>query len=300
MAEDVQSIVTQSIINALENGVVPWRRPWDAPLQIPRNVVTKKSYRGINFLILALETARKHYSSSYWMTYKQASAKGGQVRKGEKSTPVIFWKTIDKEEIQPDGSTKKKKIWFMRYYRVFNADQVDGIKLPAEPMKRVEGQKITETDLVSYAESVIAGMPNKPMVQFGGNVACFIPAMDQVCMPLKTKFFSVPGYYTTFFHELVHSTGHPTRLKRFPNTAEIPVFGSEDYSEEELIAELGGAFLSAECGIDVDIENTAAYVQGWLNKLSGDRKLIIKAASAAAKAVDYIMDRKAQKEEEEE
>jgi len=245
-------------------------------------MVSKKEYRGINVFLLACMP----YGSPYWMTYKQVTDKGGHVRKGEKSTPVVFWKWIDsKEEVGIADTLSNGKIPMLRYYSVFNLEQVEGIEAP--PATEVIINTFTP---IERAEQIIAGMPLKPDMRHGGNDACYSPMLDYVKLPEPSAFQSPEEYYSTAFHELTHSTGHAIRVGR-KGILEPSYFGSHSYSKEELVAEMGAAFLCGHAGIESTIENSAAYIQGWLKALKNDKTLLIHAAAQAQKAADYIMDR---------
>lgn len=265
-------IITDRILDMLDSGTVPWRKPWTATGGLPRNLVSGKPYRGINvFLTLASD-----YASPYWLTYKQAKDRGGQVRKGEKGTPVVFWNfrtvTIEDEE--------EKNIPYMRYYTVFNTYQIDGLKLEAEIPAR-------PVNTINACEDIISNMPNMPEIKHGFNRACYVPSSDIIQMPLKSAFHSDAEYYAALFHEVVHATAHKARLDR---KDQGKVFGDADYSREELIAEFGSAYLCGITGISPKtINNSAAYIAGWSKSIAGDKRMVISAASQAQKAVDYIL-----------
>lgn len=275
MKANIYDIVNQQIIDQLEKGVVAWRMPWKS--ELPQNLLTKKAYRGMNVFTLHLIAHVKGYQSPYWATYKQISEKGGQVKKGEKSTPIGFYKLIDSDEI--DQKTGKfKTIWLFRYYSVFNTDQSDLI-LKSE--KR-------EFNPIEEAEKVLPAYKDAPEIRYGGGRAYYQPKEDYIQLPPKNSYTSDHEYYSTLFHELTHSTAHEKRLDRKESVSEIH-FGSENYSKEELIAEMGNSYLSAITGIlPATLENSAAYIQGWLKALKNDNKLLFTAGSKAQKAVDYI------------
>jgi antirestriction protein ArdC len=271
----VYEIVTEKIIAALESGTVPWHKPWKAG--IARNAVTNRPYSGINALLLGLSP----YSDPRWLTYKQAEAKGGHVRKGEKSTLVIFWKQNTITQENDDGELTEKQLPMLRYYLVWNVEQCDGLDLPPLETKQI--------DVIAQAEAIVASMPQPPQINFdGGAKAYYRPDNDSVHLPGRNSFDSSEEYYSTLFHELTHSTGHETRLNR-PTFTEVVPFGSETYSKEELVAEFGAAFLCAHSGIENTINNSAAYIKGWLKKLQSDPKLAILAASQGQKAATYIL-----------
>lgn len=278
----VYEIITERIISLLESGTVPWRRPWRTQTHCPKNLLSGKPYRGINvFLLHCLG-----YQSPYFVTYNQAKQRGGQVRKGEKGCPVVFWKTDWHPSKRVEGapeSANPATIPLLRYYTVFNVAQCDGIRT------RTVATVDRPHEPLAAAERVLAEMPNRPMVETGSRQACYVPSLDVVRMPRPESFEASTAYYATLFHELVHSTGHSTRLDRKLNTLLAP-FGSADYSREELVAEMGAAFLCGESGIlDTCVEQSAAYIQGWLRKLRDDRRLVVVAAAQAQKAADYIL-----------
>lgn len=267
-------IITEKIIKKLEAGQIPWRKPWKASL--PKNLITNKRYNGLNLLLLS----DTEYKSPYWLTFRQTQEKGGHIKKGEKGTLVTFWKVTEKET--NDEKEKKETQFVLRYYIVFNLDQCEGIEAPAigEPVNPIE-----------KCEDIVSGYKTIPQLKTNNkNRAFYIPADDYISLqPLQT-FKSSHDYYSTLFHEMTHSTGHEKRLGRFNSKDYSRPFVSEDYSKEELIAELGSAFLCAEAGIDnSELDNSAAYIQSWLKELKNDKRLIISASSHATKATRYIL-----------
>jgi antirestriction protein ArdC len=283
---DVYAIVTEKIINLLESGVVPWRRPWTST-GLPRNLVSKKPYRGVNFFLLSASK----YVSPFWLTIRQANELGGHVRKGEESTVVVFWKvddakqsTEDLDNEETDGKTRHR--FLLRYYRVFNLEQCE---LPQTVLDKLPKNEAHEHDPIETAERIIADMPNPPEIQYTGSKAFYSSLTDRVTLPPRELFTSAEEFYATALHETVHSTGNRKRLAR-EGICDAAPFGSPAYSKEELTAEMGAAYLCAEAGIStVVIENQAAYVAGWLKKLRDDRKLLIHAAAQAQRAADYIL-----------
>lgn len=287
---DLYQTVTDRILFALDQGTVPWKRPWSVEGGIHVNLKSKKAYRGVNQLLLDLAAMAEGYTSPYWVSFKQAQDLGGSVKKGEKSTLITFWKRIEVKDVNAPGG--KKKIALLRYYRVFNVAQCEGIEDKVPATVTADG---TEFDPIESAEYIVENMPNKPPVSHGGDRACYSPMLDAVTMPHRKQFVGESEYYSTLFHELAHSTGHKSRLDRDLNGT----FGSDPYADEELIAEITASFLNAQCGIlDDVIENSAAYIEGWRRKLSNDPKLIVKAAGKAQKACDYILDIKWNNSEE--
>jgi antirestriction protein ArdC len=229
------------------------------------------------------------YNSPYWLTFKQAQDKGGNVKKGQKSTPVIFWKWLDKNDSDNETSTSGK-IPMLRYYSVFNIEQTEGIEAP-EP---IETHNLF--DPITNADKIVADMPQKPDIKYGGNRAYYTVNLDYIQLPYQHTFHSPEEYYSTLFHELGHATGHANRLAR-KSILEPSYFGSHEYSKEELISECCSAFVSGHCGIEQKtLENSAAYIAGWLKALKNDKTLLIHAAAQAQKAADYILNISHQKD----
>ena len=272
-------IITERIIAQLEAGTVPWCKPWHGQAGMPKNLISNKQYRGINvFLLHCLG-----YESPYFLTFKQAKARGGHVCKGERGCPVVFWKWLD---VADRESKEPQRVPLLRYYTVFNVAQTEGIEAP--PVD-VPERKHTP---IEAAECIANSMQSAPEIRHGHNGACYSPLEDVVRMPRPEVFDNGERYYSTLFHELTHSTGHRSRLDRKLDS-ELAAFGSPDYSREELVAEMGAAFLCGEADIlDTSIDQSAAYIDGWLSKLRNDRKLVVTAAAQAQKAADYVLGRK--------
>jgi antirestriction protein ArdC len=276
---NVYEIITEKIISQLESGVAPWRKPWKT--ELPCNLISGKPYRGVNPFLLAPQG----YGSKYWLTYAQALKLGGHVRKGEHSSLVTFWNIgPEKTRTNSDGVSKTSKPILLRYYNVFNLEQTENI---AENLGL--GKAPVRVPDIAQCEAIFANMPNKPALDQSAR-ACYRPSTDTVSMPAKTAFDHIENYYSTLFHELTHSTGHTSRIGR-PGIVDIENFGSESYSREELIAELGAAMLCGITGIESStLDCSASYLKSWIEVLKGDSKLIVQAASAAQKASDYIRD----------
>jgi antirestriction protein ArdC len=288
--QDAYDLVTARIIEALDAGIVPWHRPWKTgPNAGPMSYSTRKPYSGVNVWVLTATAALRNYDSRYWVTFKSAIDAGGNVRKGEKGTPVVFWKIIEKTD-KATGETERFPL--LRYSTVFNLDQCENVAEP-ETVTEFEPEPFTPIEI---AERIANAMPTRPNVKHGGDRAYYSPALDYVQMPLTVQFESPEHYYSTLFHELVHSTGHPDRIGR-KTLAEPAPFGSADYSREELTAEMGAAYLCGAAGIDVNVEHHASYIASWLKALENDRKMVVSAAGAAQKAADYIIGEPAKKEE---
>lgn len=280
---DLYQTVTDQIVSMLEAGVVPWRSPilGRASAGHPKNLNTGKQYRGVNVFLLAFTAYAKGYGSSYWLTFNQAKERGGNVRKGEKSSMVVFWKQYETKDKQ---SGEPVRVPVLRYYNVFNAEQLDGIDAP-------DASNYTPLDFhpIDEAEKIVAGYAGSPAISHdGGQQAFYNPLVDSVHMPDKTRFATVEEYYSTLFHELSHSTGHKTRLDRADGMKPV-AYASTDYGKEELVAEMSAAFLCGHAGIHPTvIGNQAAYLDGWLKVIKADKKLVIAAAGQAQKAADWI------------
>ncbi|MEI8288157.1 MAG: zincin-like metallopeptidase domain-containing protein [Verrucomicrobiota bacterium] len=274
--------ITERIVALMEQGTVPWHKPWQVQTGLPRNLVTQKPYRGINpFLLMAMS-----YESPHWLTLRQANQLGGTVKKGEKSCPVVFWKQMQIEDKETEES---KRIPLLRLYHVFNVAQCEGLK--NVPVAEAEAFALTE------AAEIVAKMPQSPVIKHGMTAAYYSPSSDIVGMPESKRFDTEDAYHSTLFHELVHSTGHEKRLKRLSIT-ERNGFGSDPYCKEELVAELGSAFLCGQAGIvERTIDSSAAYLENWLKQLKSDKTLIVYAATQAQKAADFILGRTFQKGE---
>lgn len=280
MSESVYQVVTDRIISLLEKGTVPWHQPWHSSNQAPQNLVSRKPYRGINiFLLNALG-----YSSPYFLTFKQAQDLGGHVKRGEKGTPVVFWKWLDVED---EETHESKRVPFLKYYSVFNIAQCEGVEVPVTILSP------STPSPIQAAEQIVASMPNRPEIRTGLNRAFYSPAGDFVGMPSVHQFPKDEEYFSTLFHELTHSTGHESRLNRkgvAGSEGNWSSFGSEPYSKEELVAEMGAVFLCGEAGIvDRTLDNSAAYISSWLQRLKNDSKLVVQAAAQGQRAADFIL-----------
>jgi antirestriction protein ArdC len=273
--------VTESVLAELEKGTAPWRKPWRAEAGLPRNLVSRKAYRGVNVLTLMSGALAASYPSNWWLTFLQAQELGGFVRRGEHGCPVVFYKRIpdspvaygtDEEDEVPDVRWRS----VLKTFTVFNACQCSGIPIPLPPTltwKPLEAaEKIVEA----------AGVP----IFYAGVEAFYEPKRDLITVPPRTFFDSPSGFYETLLHELVHATGHESRLDR-PGT-----FGSDAYAWEELIAEMGSAMLSVVVGIPApDFPNMASYIHSWRRRMERDAQAICEAAAAAQKAVEWLLDK---------
>jgi len=285
---NVYEIVTEKIVKLLEQGIVPWRRPWTST-GLPRNLVSKKPYRGVNVFLLSASK----YISPFWLTMRQANEIGGHIRKGEESTAVVFWKIEDAkrstEDLDAEETDKKtRRRFLLRFYRVWNLEQCE---LPQSVLDKLPKIETHQHDPIEAVEKIIAEMPNPPEILRAGSKAFYSPITDRVTLPPRELFISAEEEACTAAHEIIHATGHQKRLAR-EGICEAAPFGSPVYSKEELCAELGAAYLCAEAGIsNAVIHNQAAYLAGWLNKLRDDRKLLIHAAAQAQRATDFILNR---------
>jgi antirestriction protein ArdC len=284
-------IVTERIINLLEQDVIPWRRPWNAA-GAPRNLVSKKSYRGVNFFLLS---ATK-YVSPFWLTLKQANELGGSVRKGEHSQIVVFWRIDeaancntepDPEELESNAKAQRRFV--LRFYRVWNVEQCD---LPQALLDKLPKIETYQHDSIEAAERIIANMPKPPEIVRQGSKAFYSVLTDRVTLPPRELFVNAEEEACTALHEISHAVGAPKRLNR-ESIAEAAPFGSPIYATEELIAEMSAAYLCAEAGISpAVVQNQAAYIQGWLTTLRNDKRLVVIAAAKAQRAADYILNRR--------
>ena len=287
---DVYQIVTNRIIALLEQGTVPWQKPWIEP-GIPKNLLSKRPYRGINlWLLLSLD-----YQHNLFLTWDQLKKIGGSVKQGEHGHVVVFWKTLKKDgDIEEEE--RKKNIPLLRYYKVFNVEQCKDIP---ENLVNLKVERHQEHDTLLQCEQIVECMPSVPDIKHKVQKAFYDIEKDYINMPRKKSFVTPESYYCTLFHELVHSTGHEKRLNRSSIT-QMMESGSDQYSIEELVAEMGAAYLCSHAWIlSEQVENIAAYIGGWVKQLSNDKKFIIRAAGNAQKAVDYILNVKPQESENE-
>lgn len=278
--------ITERIIATLESGVIPWRKEWKTAGKssgLPYNLLTGVAYKGANVISLLCSP----YASNGWCTYKQAQELGYQVRKGEKSSPIVFWSFPDKKRVAAEGSDSKAGFAFAKQYNVFNVEQLDGVPaaLPFDDAKPFDA--IAEAELIV---SAFMSSASHPTLDHGGSRAYFRPSTDHVQMPVQSSFHSSEGYYATLFHEFVHSTGIKSRCNR-PELVTMTNFGDEEYSKEELTAEFGAAFLCAEAGIanDERLANSAAYIQSWVKVLKNDNTMVVRAAQLAQRAANFVM-----------
>jgi antirestriction protein ArdC len=278
---DIYQEVTDKMITALERGTVPWRQPWAAG-SLPLSMSTRRPYRGINVFILDITAQLEGYDSPWWGTYKQITERGGQVRKGEKSTMVILWRPVEKEDA---AGNVVERFMVLRAYNVFNecqAEWAEGARRPVTPNAPEGSNPIDACDAL-----VATYLANGPKLGHGGEHAYYKPSTDQVQMPARASFHGDEAYYSALFHELTHSTGAERRLNR-PGIAEHGHrFGDVVYSAEELVAEMGATMMCGLAGIDqMTFENSAAYIASWIKVFQDDPQAIVKAGAAAQRAVD--------------
>lgn len=280
MGKSVYEMVTERIIDQLKNGVIPWEKPWTGIRSGAYNRVSKKSYSLLNQLLL------KHKGE--YATFKQWQDLGGHIRKGEKSEIIVFWKIQPIEEVKEDGTKEVKQIPLLRYFNVFHISQVDGV----EPLSRDE---LNEIEPIDNAENILKGYwsrENITIEHVAGDKAYYSPMRDLIHLPLFEQFKSANEYYSTAFHESVHSTMKESRCNRAEDRkGKLVAFGSNEYSKEELVAEIGSASLMNILGIETDksFRNSNAYIQNWLSVLQNDVKFIVSASSKAERAVNYIL-----------
>jgi antirestriction protein ArdC len=277
---DIHQEVTDRIVAALETGVAPWVKPWKETKggTMPHNAVTRRAYSGVNVLLLWIAAQEKGYAGSGWLTFKQAKELGGNVRKGEKATNIVFMKPLTFTETTEGGDTEEKSVLLARGYAVFNIEQCDGLP------ERIHSQKadnLVEVETDAAFNAWVAG--TGASLRHGGNRACYSPSHDAITMPKPEQFRDLNSYKATLLHELTHWTGHKSRLDRNLRNR----FGSQEYAAEELVAELGAAFLCAELQVDGQLQH-AEYIASWLKVLKADKRAIFTAASAASKAANYL------------
>jgi len=288
-AQPVKSVyqrVTDQVLAELAKGTAPWRKPWRAEFGLPRNLDSRKPYRGVNVLVLMSSALSAGYPANWWLTFNQAKAQGGHVNKGERGYPVVFYQRTpvepEGEDLAVDQPTKCNAHWrpILKVYTVFNVAQCSGVAAP------VEGLRLTWQPLEA-AERIVeaAGLP----IHYGGVEAYYRPAADSITVPPRTFFPTVMGFYETLLHELVHATGHESRLARTFGGQ-----GTEAYAWEELIAEMGSAMLSVVVGVPApDFPNMAAYLHSWRSRMTRDPQAICEAAAAAQKAVEWLLQKAA-------
>ncbi len=274
---DIHQTITDQILAAMEQARTTGRRLWDSQPSLPMNLSTGKPYSGVNVLILWAAGLSHGYTSPYWLTYKQAADMGGQVKKGEHGTHCVFYKPWEKENtntLTSEVETIKGAV--IKTFTAFNLDQIDGIDAPAK-------EERPAFTAIEDAERILSASP--ALIKIGGTQACYIPGRDEIHLPAREAFINPEAFYSTAMHEMTHSTGHKSRLDRDFSGR----FGTEAYAFEELIAEVGSAFLNADLGIlGATLPDHANYLTNWIAILKGDKKAIITAAAQASKAHGFI------------
>jgi antirestriction protein ArdC len=304
MAKDVYLEITGRILDSLEKGCIPWEKPWSCTNGLsPKNHLTGRPYSGINVVLLAMSG----FSSPLWLGYGQAKTMKGHVKAGSKGSKIFKWNVIQRTKegfkVIQDRKTKRlkavdrnnrlaywahesdidpRKTLILPMERtVFNSTQIDGIDFPE--------MEAPTFNIIEKAEKTFKNMPSRPAISYGGNRAFYRPAHDDITLPPRDAFKDPESFYDTAYHELIHATGHDTRLSR-KGITESKRFGTDPYAKEELIAELGASFVCGRVGIvDRTIKESSAYINGWIKTLRNDKRLLINAASAAEKASNYVM-----------
>ncbi len=275
---DVYAIITNRIIEQLEKQSIPWRKSW-AEGGHPQNLFSKRLYNGINTWLLG----SLGYAQNFFLTWNQLKAVGASVKKGEKGTTIVFWKRLPPDPSKDTTEPQQVKS-VLRYYFVFNIAQIDDlpevVTIPYPP------ETINQ---LSACDEIIERMPNCPVIKHAKQKAYYDPIKDYINMPKQGSFITPESYYCALFHELVHSTGHQSRLSR-KEIVEPNKFGSEPYSIEELTAEIGACYLNSVSGIiNKEFDNSVAYIQGWIKALKDDKRMIVYASGQAQRATDYIL-----------
>lgn len=280
MSKSVYEMVTERIIEQLESGVIPWEKPWSGVRSGAYNRISKRSYSLLNQMLLKNE--------GEYATFKQWSELGGKIKKGEKSEIVVFWKILPIEETQEDGTKVIKQVPLLKYINVFHISQVEGV----EPLQK---EKLNDIEPIEQAESILQDYWTREHItveHIKGDKAFYSPMRDLIQLPLFEQFKDANEYYSTAFHESVHSTMKESRCNRAEERKDkLVAFGSEEYSKEELVAELGSASIMNMLGIETrkSFHNSSAYIQSWLRVLKNDVKFIVSASSKAEKAMNYIL-----------
>lgn len=299
--QDIYAKVTESIIAQMEQGIIPWQRPWDSvgngSLMRCISHSTGKPYSLLNQWLL-------NWKAGEWLTFGQIQAEGGRVKAGEKASMVVFWKYIERTKIETEQDEDGNEIEvekvtglvpILKEYKVFHIDQTEGIKAKYEQPKEEESGYKHEP--IELAEQTVNGYINREVLKLfvePSNSAFYRPSTDEVHVPEMKQYKVREEYYSTLFHELTHSTGHRSRLNRKEVMSISGIFGhNDDYSKEELVAEIGAAFLCQTVGIECEkaFTNSVAYLQNWLEALKNDKRMIVQAAAKAEAAVKYILNK---------
>ncbi len=282
--QDIYQTITDKIITELEAGTAPWVRPWSGEADpFPRNALSQRPYRGINNVLLGMEAHGRGYSSNQWLTFRQAHHLGGHVRKGERASTIIYYEARmvekdDSDNIADGDDAEKRFMPLLKVFSVFNLDQVEDLPATHQP-----DPPDFEWNAVATPEQIIDGSGAE--IRHQGFKAFYSPPNDLIYLPAKSSFADAASYYGTALHELCHWTGSTTRLGRKLGRR----FGESAYAMEELIAELGAAFLSAHCRLDGQLQH-ASYISSWLDVLQRDKRAVFVAAAQAQKAADYLLE----------
>lgn len=282
---NVYEIVTKQILEKLQQGIIPWKKAWRSHTNLAYNRVTRKKYSFLNQMIL------KH--TGEYASFKQWQQLGGKVKKGEKGEQVVFWTFLYKDEngntINPKKATREElekctRIPILKYYTVFHISQVEGVETCEE---QIVLDKFSEISNAEELKQQYLTRENIPLIENETTEAAYSPGKDQISVPIGGRFDDNEEYYSTLFHEIIHSTGHEKRLGRLKKA----LFGSKTYAKEELVAEMGSAMILNQLGIDTEstLTNSTAYIQNWMSVISEDPKLVVTAASKAEKAVDFVL-----------
>ncbi len=289
MSLDIAQQITDGIISQLEQGAAPWVKPWRSLRSqpgagMPYNPASGTQYRGANYFWLGMQP----FVMPWFVTYKQAQALGGNVKPGQKGTPVVYWNVHRKEATGDNGEKVTSAYAFIKHYWVFNVEQCEGLTLPAipEPEPAAFDQEPAVMSLVDRL-GLAGGLTH------AGDSAFFVPSRDSITMPPMAAFKDAASYHATLLHESIHATGHKSRLDRLTPSR----YGSSEYAYEELVAELGAAMLCAHLGIDGDLRH-AGYIESWLKALRNDKKFILSAAGKAQAAMDWLTGKQVEQAEE--
>ena len=290
MTKDIYSEITNRIIEELEQGIIPWNKPWTGVSAGAISHTTGRPYSILNQMLLQ--------KPGEYITFNQCKAEGGKVKAGAKAKFVVFWKVYPREVkdqdgntvLDPEGKPEMQYLPVLRYYNVFHIDDCEGIKPKFD--SETAPVKIADPDV--EAEKILFDYISRENIKFEqekSDKAYYAPGLDLIHLPLREQFENTAEYYSTAFHEATHSTGHVSRLNRFKSGIAAAAFGSEEYSKEELVAEIGSACIINDLGLETEssFKNSAAYIQSWLTALKNDKKMIIGAASRAEKAVKLIL-----------
>lgn len=295
---DLYQVITDKILEEIEKtGKLNWVKEWKTrKAGNPMNGISKKPYEGINFFLLSMA----NYISPYWLTYKQVEQLGGNVKKGEKATMIVFWKINEYTTTNANTNEEEnKKVPILRYYNVFNVEQCENVVIKEDSTPEIE---YNDNQRIEIAENICQQYQQREQIQYHikeSDKAYYTPSRDSITMPLLEQFSTSENFYSTFFHEMGHSTGHKNRLNR-KEVNEVTFFGSCDYGLEELTAELTASFLCAEIGISNESteRNSIAYLKNWKNAIKGDKKLFLMASQRASKSAKYILGKQEETHEE--